>query len=189
VLPLGHAAFAYLCYVGYRVASGRPLPVHWALVPLVLGSQFPDLIDKPLAFYGLLPSGRTLAHSIFTAFATIAVIRFGVERFGRPESEPLARLYDIGPTAFAIGYLTHLAGDLVNPLLVGDPSKGRFLLWPVSRTVYYSETTASPVARVLSVYRDGSAYPQLELVVLAGVVFLFLEVRYRTRQRPRSASN
>jgi hypothetical protein len=74
MLPLGHLSVAYLCYVGYAAVQSRRLPTRWTLLPVALGSQFPDVIDKPLSYWALIPSGRSLAHSVFTCGRIVALV-------------------------------------------------------------------------------------------------------------------
>lgn len=118
--PWGHLALGYLLYsLGHR-ATGRGVPLEWPVVWLAIGTQFPDLVDKPLAWYlQVLPSGRTLAHSGLTATLVIAALWVGLS--GR------RRLV----VAFAAGYVSHLLGDAIRPLLVGDVDALAFLLWPI----------------------------------------------------------
>jgi len=121
MLPWEHAAIAYLLYSGYsRLRYGRP-PNGWAVLVVLFASQLPDLIDKPLAWqFALIPSGRSLAHSVFVGvpLSAVAVV--------------LARQYEaheIG-SAFWIGYLSHLATDAV-ALYPGAETNFASILWPL----------------------------------------------------------
>ena len=60
MLPWGHLAVGYLAYsLAVRVRSGGP-PAGLAVAALAVGTQFPDLIDKPLvSWVSVLPSGRS----------------------------------------------------------------------------------------------------------------------------------
>lgn len=103
MFPLGHAAVAYLGSVAVAAATRRPLPVHRALAPLAVGSQFPDLLDKPLAYYGVLVSGRSLGHSIFTAALVLVGVRWLSTRVAAPADGRLGwRL--LGVVALGIAY-------------------------------------------------------------------------------------
>lgn len=123
--PWEHLAFGYLLLaLGTRARSGRP-PSDRATVALAVGTQLPDLIDKPGAWWlGVLPSGVSLAHSIFFALPlTAAVVAVAARRGERP----------VG-VAFAVGYLSHIAGDGIYPLAVtGEVSVG-YMLWPLAPT-------------------------------------------------------
>ena len=118
--PLGHAAIAYICYsVFTRTTLERP-PAHLPVLAVLLGSQFPDLVDKPLAWYlGVLPTGRTLAHSLLFLIPVTIAVYLLADRYGH-------RLSGI---AFGIGALSHTLVDAA-PALWGGTDPG-FLLWPV----------------------------------------------------------
>ena len=182
MFPLGHAAFAYLSYVGFAAATRRPLPVRWALVPLAVGSQLPDLLDKPLSFYGVLASGRSLGHSVLVAGAFVAGVWVLARRVdgGRGWRRP----FEHAPAAFAVGYLSHLLGDSLGALAAGRYGDLTFLLWPVLPPPAYSADAVSPVVRLLALYRTPLAHPELELILLAGGVFVALEARERRSAAP-----
>lgn len=116
--PWEHVAVAYLAYSLYARAVYRRPPRGDAAIVLVLAAMAPDLIDKPLAWgVDVLPSGRSLAHSLFVAIPTIGLsARLAGRRLG---------------VAVAFGYLWHLAGDVVYPVALGDPPSLYFLFWPV----------------------------------------------------------
>ena len=120
--PWGHLGVAYLLYSLYaRGRFGRPPRPEPALAVLV-GSQFADLIDKPLAWwFGILPGGRTLAHSLFFAAFLLGVVYALGFALDRVETA----------TAFAIAHLSHLAADLPPRLALGYPRGTEFLLWPL----------------------------------------------------------
>jgi len=127
VWPWEHVAFGYLCYAGVaRVRRWRP-PTDAAAVWLVVGTQFPDLVDKPLAWsLGVLPSGTTLAHSAFVALPMAAVAVLVGRRFDRPAAG----------AAFAVGYLSHLPADVLYPALLGRDLAVGAVLWPLVGTRY-----------------------------------------------------
>jgi len=126
--PWGHLAVGYLLYsLGVRARTRAP-PDGWNVLALAFGTQFPDLVDKPLAWwFGVLPGGRTLAHSLLVAVPLLLVVGLLAHRWG---AGPRA-------TAFAFGYVSHLFGDAVVPALVGSRGELAFLLWPVTPTVVY----------------------------------------------------
>jgi hypothetical protein len=120
--PWEHLAFGYVLYSLYAHARGRGSPLTVPVLFVLFATQFPDLVDKPLAWgLGVLPSGRSLAHSLL--FATPAIALVGV-------TGVVARAPRVGP-GFAIGYLSHLAGDVIYPLLVKGELHAGFLLWPI----------------------------------------------------------
>ena len=118
--PPGHLAFGYLCLVA---VERSPRPSRERLLALALGTQFPDLVDKPLSWWLAVVPSRSLAHSALVALfvlpAAVAVCR----RLDRPD--PAA--------AFAFGTLSHLFGDALWPLLTGAYADLGFLLWPLTR--------------------------------------------------------
>lgn len=129
--PWEHLAFGYILYSGYmRLSHGRP-PGHHPAIAFAVATQFPDLIDKLLAWtMDLLPTARSLGHSIFVAALVIMVVILLGRRHGVPA---------IGP-AVAIGYLSHLLGDVIyevlRHLLAGETvpvETVSFLLWPLVR--------------------------------------------------------
>jgi hypothetical protein len=99
------------------------------VVALAFGTQFPDLVDKPLAWtFAVLPNGRSLAHSLVTALLIIAVLELLLRRRG---DGAIA-------TAFGVGYLAHLFGDALYPAMSGEfPALG-FLAWPLVPPVEYA---------------------------------------------------
>jgi membrane-bound metal-dependent hydrolase YbcI (DUF457 family) len=98
-------------------------------VALALGTQFPDLIDKPLAWnLGVLPNGRSLAHSLLTATLVVLVLQVLLRRRRRGAIA----------TAFAVGYVSHLFGDALYPLLARNYDNLAFLAWPIAPAIQYS---------------------------------------------------
>jgi len=123
MLPWGHAAFGYILYSLYaRYDTGYP-PIGLAVFAVGFGTQFPDLIDKPLTWtIPLLPYGRSFAHSLFTFTAIVVILWLVVEH---------ADQYVL-VVAFAIGYLSHLIGDAFGPILSGELHGLGYLLWPLT---------------------------------------------------------
>ena len=128
--PWGHLAVGYLAYSFLSRRRFDHPPQLGAAVAVAFGTQFPDLIDKPLAWtVSILPSGRSFAHSMFfAAFVLFALVALG-RRFQRPK---LA-------VAFGLGHLSHLAMDAVYPLWVGDYASLAYFVWPLL-PVYDSPT-------------------------------------------------
>lgn len=120
MLPWGHAAVGYLAYRGIRGPQGAPAPA--AAVAVVVGSQAPDLVDKPLAWtVGVLPAGRSLGHSLLVMAALFAIA--SRVRAVRARPEPAA--------GFAVGAVSHALADAAGSLLGGGPRAASFLFWPV----------------------------------------------------------
>ena len=187
MLPLGHLAFAYLWYVLYAASSTHRLPAQLALLPLAFGSQFPDLIDKPLAYIGVLTYGRSLAHSLFAfVLCSLVVWWLTIRLRGRWSTETLAeRLRIVTPAAFAIGYVIHLLGDTYRFLLAGDLWAARFLVYPLFPVPESPSDDIAPWVRLLEIYQEMGTHPQITLIVLAVIVFVGLRVRQYLASSPR----
>jgi hypothetical protein len=175
VLPLGHLTFAYLWYALYAASSTHRLPARLALLPLAFGSQFPDLIDKPLAYIGVLTYGRSLAHSVFAFVLVSGVVWWGATalRTRWPDTAWQGRLRRTTPVAFASGYLSHLLGDLYGPAIAGSADV-RFVLYPIYAVPRAPGDDVAPWIRLVRIYREMGTHPQLELILLAAVVFVGL---------------
>lgn len=119
--PWEHLALGYLLYSGYSRGRHRQPPPESAAVVLAVATQLPDLVDKPLAWtVGVLPSGTTLAHSALTAVPLVVLVLLATRWLDRSADGE----------AFAVGYGSHLLGDMGYRLLVEDEPV-TFLLWPL----------------------------------------------------------
>ena len=164
--PWGHLAVAYLCYVALGLVLGRGggESTRVTLLALAFGSQFPDLVDKPLAWwFGVLPSGRSLAHSLITASVLLSAVYLVSTRFDREEPA----------VAFAVGYVSHcfsdLGTDVVLGLLAGDANQLRwttYLLWPVLEPPPYANDS-SFLAQLAAFKLNRSVLGQFVLVAAA----------------------
>lgn len=130
--PWGHLAVGYLALVARRRAPpGGP-----AVLAVAFGTQFPDLVDKPLAWYlGVIPNGRSLTHSAITATVVVALVWWVAARRDRTA---LA-------AAFGLGYASHLAADALYPALAGNLAHLAFLGWPVLPAIDYAGPTSVTV--------------------------------------------
>lgn len=120
--PWGHLAVGYLLYsLGLRRVGRRPESPEVFLV--ALGTLFPDLVDKPLTWYvGVLPSGRSLTHSVLVAAVVLAVLYVVLApRVGR---SPIV--------AFGVGWVSHSLADFpFERALAGEFEFLSYLLWPL----------------------------------------------------------
>ncbi len=122
MMPWGHAAFGYVVYsLGHRIWTRAP-PSGLAVLALLFGTQLPDLVDKPLSWgLHLFPQGYSIGHSVFVAVPvgllvlTVAIVK------GRSA---------VG-AAFAVGYWSHLAGDVLIRVVGPDDAPFAPVLWPV----------------------------------------------------------
>jgi len=120
--PWGHLAVGYFLYSPFaRARFGRP-PTDRATLWLAVGTQLPDLVDKPLAWrLGVLPAARTLGHSLLTITVVSMLVYAYFERRDRAHVA----------LAFGVGYVTHPLVDGLFPLLNGQYQYAAYLLWPL----------------------------------------------------------
>lgn len=177
--PWGHLAIAYLCYVGYTRMRSNPSQTPAAVGAVVLGSQVPDLIDKTLAWsVPLLPSGRSLGHSLLTVTLLIAVL-YTVVSSDKHESV----------TAFGIGLVSHAVVDLgpevVIGLMTGESTQWQwttYLIWPLlAPPPYTNDESFRP--HLLGLELDPYMVFQLGLFVIAIAVWVASGAPGRTRIR------
>ena len=173
--PWEHLAVGYLCYSLYAHVRFRRAPRSLPAVAVAVGTQFPDLVDKPLAWsFEVLPSGHSLAHSALVAVPVALLAVFVGRRASRERGA-------VG-TAFAVGYLSHLPGDALYPLVLGHPPNIDFLLWPLVPVAEaptglgFVEIVRLLFARFVDELVLGafSAYLLLELALLVGVFALWV---------------
>jgi membrane-bound metal-dependent hydrolase YbcI (DUF457 family) len=121
MLPWAHTAFGYLLYHLYT-ARTKSRPAGFAVLALVFGTQLSDLIDKPLAWtFGVLPSGRSLGHSVFALFLICGVLYLLFDESRHREL-----------LAFALGYASHIVADGVYPTFEGQFAQWGYLFWPLT---------------------------------------------------------
>ncbi|MES3516473.1 MAG: metal-dependent hydrolase [Natronomonas sp.] len=157
--PWGHVAVAYLLYSAASRRNGDP-PEALSTAAVGFAALLPDLIDKPLAWYlGVLPTGRTLAHSfLFVGPLSVAVYLLA-RRLDRPA---------IG-VAFGIGAVSHLLLDAL-PAVWGAGEAG-FLLWPIVPVEEYEEGAPTIVALLLDSLSDPYFFSEFVFVAVALVVW------------------
>lgn len=127
--PWGHLAVAYLLLtlVTHRWLD-RP-PRGTEAIAVGGAALLPDLIDKPLAWsLNILPNGRSLGHSLLIALLVIAVLGWYFN--GRHDGLTMA---------VAVGWLSHLATDGVQPLVTGEWQYLGYLGWPLIPALDYPE--------------------------------------------------
>ncbi|WP_436903317.1 metal-dependent hydrolase [Halovenus halobia] len=154
--PIGHASAAYLLYALSTRSRQDESPGHAATVVVGFAALVPDLIDKPLAWYlGVLPGGRTLAHSLFflvplSALVYLVARRNGVEEYG---------------VAFSIGVISHTLLDAL-PILWDPETPWEGLVWPLLSP---GGVSGEGAPTVLGLLRDslGEPYFLTEFVLLA----------------------
>lgn len=87
VLPIEHFIIALLPVAVYALLRDKQLPSLQLVAVTFFGSQFPDLVDKPLAYeLSLIPSGRVFMHSLpFAIPLSIAVVTYGTVSLSQME--------------------------------------------------------------------------------------------------------
>ncbi|WP_336001816.1 metal-dependent hydrolase [Halorientalis halophila] len=156
--PWGHAAVGYLLYTVYRRKRFDLRPHGVAVVALAVGTQLPDLIDKPLAWqYALLPNGRSLGHSLVVALLLVALLWVVARRVDAGESA----------VAFGVGYVGHLFGDAFYHVLAGEFYYLGFLGWPLVPAVEYDLAGKGFLASLLSLELGPDAVFELGLALIA----------------------
>jgi membrane-bound metal-dependent hydrolase YbcI (DUF457 family) len=136
--PWGHLAVGYLVYTALtRMRENRPPSGPEALL-VAFGTQFPDFIDKPLAWvFDVLPGGRTLMHSLFAVAIVTAFVAVYARRHDR---------FDLA-AAFSVGYLTHPFADALLAFLQGQFQYAGYFLWPLFGMPEY-ETAETVLASI-----------------------------------------
>ena len=161
--PWEHLAVGYLLYSACsRWLWGRP-PSTKGTVAVAFASQLPDLVDKPLAWVLLvLPGGRSLGHSLLVALPLVGVafaVGWALDSYR-------------GSLAFTIGHLSHLAGDVVYPLVVRGELRLGFLLWPVVPAEGGTDRALPHISELVAVFLEFLATPRGTLYLVADVALL-----------------
>ncbi|WP_284011218.1 metal-dependent hydrolase [Haloarcula pelagica] len=158
--PWEHLAIGYICYALWRRGAGRSRPTVEEVAVLAIGTQFPDLVDKPLGWgTTLLPSGTSLAHSLLITIPVVVGADLLARRVGR----------DHLGIVFGIGYLLHLPADACYAVLLGGTATAEFLLWPVIPRA--PEPTTALLARTGALWAEFS----VALAGPAGAGYLLVE--------------
>jgi len=153
MFPLEHFVVAALPVLAYVLLRDRRLPTPRVVALIFVGSQFPDLIDKPLAHqFGLIPSGRVFMHSLPVAIPFLLVVALYGWKTDRTRLS----------STFAFAHLSHLLADNYQPLLGPNPTISPDLLWPFSQ----------PVARAAVPHWAGAGGINVRLWALFSVVVL-----------------
>jgi len=158
--PWGHAAAGYLLYsLARRSQAHRPTDT--ALLALAVGTQFPDLVDKPLAWsLGVLPGGRTLAHSLLTFTVLAGAVHYATRRYGGRQAGG----------AFLFGTFVHVLTDGVYSAVALQFADLSYLLWPLFPTPEY-ETAQSFLAHFAKLSLTSTVTFEFVLVGLAAALW------------------
>lgn len=165
MFPHQHFIVAIVPVVAYVMVSDRRLPSIHLLGIVFLGSQFPDLVDKPLAHqFVVLPSGRVFMHSLPIVLPLLVLL--GVYGW-RTDRRRLS-------AAFAFAHLSHVFTDHLTALRSPTPQLPPELLWPIL------SPTASPVTPAWA--GPGGIYVLLWTAFSIVVLSLSIAVLLRTEQ-------
>ncbi|WP_228841818.1 metal-dependent hydrolase [Haloarcula sp. CBA1127] len=121
--PEGHFLLAAVPLTVYTVVRWRHLPSGPMVLLLLVATQLPDVIDKPLAWtFAILPSGRMLAHSLVVSLPVLTILVLLAARQG----------YGRYAVVFSAGYLSHIASDFYPIVRLGtDYYFFPNLFWPL----------------------------------------------------------
>lgn len=118
--PHEHLLVALVMVSCYLIVAKRELPSIESLAIAFVGSQLPDLVDKPLAIQlDLIPTGRVFMHSLPIAIPVWMIVLIYTWRTERPHTG----------VAFIIAYASHLVGDTYRMLAARQLPNN--LLWPL----------------------------------------------------------
>lgn len=169
--PTDHVLVAILPIAAYCLLRHRRLPTSGVILVALFAGVFPDLVDKPLAWtFGVVPSGRMVAHSLVFAVPVIAGVVFVSYRRDR-----LAH-----GLAFGWGYVSHIVGDFFRVITEG----ASYYYYP---NLFWPLMAANPDRN--PGFGNEIFVVDLELFVELAVIAFFLgyaafDLRRRTR-RPR----
>jgi len=140
-------------------------------VAVLLATQIPDVIDKPLALmFHVLPSGRSFAHSFLIAIPLVGLLWFVLSRLDQEELR----------TPVAIGYISAIVTDLPSDVLRGHIHDATFVLWPLLPLPEYETqpTFGAHLARL-------QLSTELSIELVAGLAVLLVLI-YNLARQPRA---
>lgn len=153
MLPWGHFAVAFIPCTVYLLLRRGHLPDASHIIVLLYATQLPDLIDKPLAWsFHVLPSGRSLAHSVIFATPYLLLVTLIAWRTDRSELGAL----------FTFGYLSHIYTDTYPSVIGGSHRFLPNLFWPL--------VPVQPDANPSFVHHFTGIEPSTGLVVKLGLL-------------------
>jgi hypothetical protein len=161
-MPWEHVAVGYVLYsLSRRFVTGEP-PTGAETVLLLVATQLPDLIDKPLSWgLGWFTTGHGMVHSLFVAVPVGLTLFLLAHRLRRPA---------LG-AAVLVGYWSHLLADVVSPLRSGGALNFGAVLWPVAEPSPY-ETDYGLWRSVVYIGRFVDGLSSVEPLVLLSYLLL-----------------
>ncbi|VTT87323.1 unknown [Halorubrum sp. DM2] len=162
MFPIEHCIVAVIPIIAYVLVRDRDVPTGGFLAIVFVGSQLPDLVDKPLAHqFGLIPSGRVFVHSLPVAVPILCLAGWYAWRTDRLRAGG----------AFAFAYLSHIVADNRRVLSLPNPTLSDDMLWP------FRPATPRPDVP----YWAGEASINVRLWTLFSAVVLAITVYYLYR--------
>lgn len=159
MLPVAHTAVGVLAYLGVQIPRDWTAVSAGSVLAALVGSQFADVIDKPLAYYGVLPSGRSLAHSLFVV-VLLGIVLYVV-------TPAVYRKYAF---AFWVAAFSHPFADGYHSLLSGESLPGH-LFYPLTRAPRFGDP-AAPWTRLIRIYSQPTFEVQTLALVAIAVTLL-----------------
>lgn len=121
LIPVRHVVIAFLPVLAYVLVRDRELPSLRLVAIVAVGSLFPDLIDKPLAYEAsLIPSPRVFMHSLPFAVPLVGIVCVYAWKTDRKRAGGV----------FAFAYFSHLVADNYEELAGPEAQIPSDLLWP-----------------------------------------------------------
>lgn len=128
--PWGHLAVGYLVYTIWSRLRFRRPPASGPTVALAIGTQLPDLIDKPLHLWFGIFHGRSIGHSLLTMVPLWMLVLGVASWYG----------YTQHAGAFGLGVFTHLLADARTALMLGRATdNASYLFWPLLPPTTYPQ--------------------------------------------------
>lgn len=154
MLPHAHLALGYLTVSAYTNGALRRAPGQRELGAILIGSQFADLIDKPLVLLGEpFVSGRTVAHSMLVVLPAFLCLLFVSRTDAGTRSTVVAFSLSWAVQPFADASLFLLQGTVVRDLV-----EISFLVWPATLPADGIISSISNIAYVEQVIRKKPAW-------------------------------
>lgn len=171
MLPTAHLLVALVPVLAFVYLRDRRLPSPGVVAVGAFGSQFPDLVDKPLAHaLYVIPSGRVFMHSLPFAVPVWLLVGAYAWWTGRTRAGAV----------FAFAHASHIVADNAQALFGPDPRVPADMLWPL-----VPATSRPPIphwagAGLLNVH----LWALFSALVLAAAGFLLgVDVREQLRRR------
>ncbi len=156
----GHLSAGYLLVSATARWGGRRPPLLFAeVLPVLVGTLTPDIIDKGLLYLEITDHGRTIGHSVFTlmALSAAAAVLFLVHRGA-------GKVMGFWLLGIGAHMATDLVDDAVRGVLHGRQLLSSWFLWP------FLDASAWNLESAWEVFPGSRLYMALEVAVVIGAV-------------------